>query len=294
MKAGVFLIPECFDFNTDILSLSSDLDLASKLVVNTRSEFIHFMKSREFDSKIAELLFSTSPDYAGMMSRFYDQHLSKVIKMDINDDDIIDIINSEEPKYSNRLLSIFNTGKKDLNVKYVNRLIDSEIKMNDYCTDILLNYPRNDEQYCEDIQQVYKNLIFLDYPEAKEFKTFNSLKRMTGGYDNFLKAITNFLSYMNKFEFKTKDMMDTLKMMESDLGSPVTPEGGGKKSRSLKRDFLINGKLYTNVNCEFHLKLENVDDTKGNRKHHKNRIYFGFIMISDKNRVAIAHIGEHI
>ncbi|EHJ8585777.1 hypothetical protein KB376_002903, partial [Escherichia coli] len=113
MKAGVFLIPECFDFNTDILSLSSDLDLASKLVVNTRSEFIHFMKSREFDSKIAELLFSTSPDYAGMMSRFYDQHLSKVIKMDINDDDIIDIINSEEPKYSNRLLSIFNTGKKD-------------------------------------------------------------------------------------------------------------------------------------------------------------------------------------
>jgi hypothetical protein len=42
------------------------------------------------------------------------------------------------------------------------------------------------------------------------------------------------------------------------------------------------------------LKLENVDDAKGNRKHHKNRIYFGFIMISDKNRVAIAHIGEHI
>ncbi|HFO3896126.1 TPA: hypothetical protein ACHJTK_005179, partial [Escherichia coli] len=77
----------------------------------------------------------------------------------------------------------------------------------------------------------------LDYPEAKEFKTFNSLKRMTGGYDNFLKAITNFLSYMNKFEFKTKDMMDTLKMMESDLGSPVTPEGGGEEKPIFEKRF---------------------------------------------------------
>lgn len=294
MKAGVFFIPECFDFNSDIESLSSDLHLASELVVNARSEFIYFMKSREFDSKIAELLYCPSSDYAGMMSKFYDQHLSKVIKTEINGDDVTDIINSEKPEYSNRWLSIFSTGKKDLNIKYINRLIDSEIKLNDYCTDILLNYPRSDKKYCEDIQQVYKNLIFLHYPEANEFKTFNSLKRMTGGYDNFLKAITNFLSYMNKFELKTKNMMDTLKMMESDLGSPVTPEGGGKKKRSLKRDFLINGKLYTNVNCEFHLKLENVDDAKGNSKHHKNRIYFGFIMISDINRVAIAHIGEHI
>ena len=61
----------------------------------------------------------------------------------------------------------------------------------------------------------------------------------------------------------------------------------------LKRNFVIDNKSYKNINCEFHYKLENMDDQYGG-KHFKNRIYVGFLKSEEINKVLIAHIGEHL
>ncbi|EIW8510306.1 hypothetical protein DV727_23815 [Klebsiella pneumoniae] len=121
---------------------------------------------------------------------------------------------------------------------------------------------------------------------------------MDGGYENFIGRITKFLLYANQFDLDPQEPLKNVKAMSTSLDFPVTPEGTGKNKRAikaLKRDFLYKGNEYKDVNCEFHYKLEHVDN-KGDKTYYYNRVYFGFFnrIEEEKTKIAVAHIGEHL
>jgi hypothetical protein len=104
---------------------------------------------------------------------------------------------------------------------------------------------------------------------------------------------------MNSYEIIPHNSHFNINNLNAALSFSVTPEGKGKNKRklkALKRDFFINNVEYKNVNCEYHYKLERIDNSNGNGTYFFNRIYFGFFnRFNGKNpQIAIAHIGEHL
>lgn len=299
MKASVCFVRESFDLTEDNVICS--LKAASSLIEKMNKGFVTFCKSSDFDENAAIELFKQDAtlDAGVIMSCLYDQQMSQVSLITLDDESVVIKANTIMPVYKQTWMSIYSSNSEMLLTVNPIRTIFSEKCLVDYCSEILVKNTRTSLEYAESFVDIYNNLIFLDNSHHAIYTTFNSIRKIKGGYKDFIKGITDCLGYMNAYEIIPKDSQKNIDNLNAELYFPVTPEGAGKNERAikaLKRDFFINGVEYLSVNCEYHYKLERIDGARGNGTYYFNRIYFGFFnrIDPDNPKIAIAHIGEHL
>ncbi|EAB6416584.1 hypothetical protein D6S13_10965 [Salmonella enterica subsp. enterica] len=292
MKAGICLFIENLSFEEDNLDILTKILRLQEFVSKVCSDFKKFFRSNTFDQKFIEFIMSTSSDHGGLMNEFY-KIKSEVL--DLNCENLQLLINNTPPIHLGRLLSVYKDPLCTSPISGTTGFIENEEDLILFCKGILENHPTSSEEYASAIQEVFKNIIFLDNPPY----TFNAIDKMEGGYVNFLKGITEFLYFVNGYKIIPNDSLNNINAMKASLIYPVTPEGGGKNRRSigeLKRDFKVKGVIYKNINCEFHYKLEYEDGCNKTGTYRFNRIYFGFFnkIPTEDPKIAIAHIGDHL
>ncbi|HCR2967753.1 TPA: hypothetical protein ON086_003027 [Klebsiella aerogenes] len=298
MKVNIFLIPDSFNFGKDIEEILSDVNIFNILKDKMASDFVTFSLCSDFYNKIAPELYTASMDSGWAMSKFYDG-INNVNTEEIDSVDTLVLANNDNPEYFERWIGIYTPIDINLSQLKEEAKVKCENSLVEFCTNTLAKNKREHSEYSFDIQQIYKNLIFLENPQHDKYKTFDSIRKMDGGYRNFQGAISKFLCFANSYNIIPHNSQTNIDNMCAFLDFPVTPEGKGKNKRkikALKRDFLIDGVVYENVNCEYHYKLERYDDSNGKGTYYFNRIYFGFFnRIDPENpKISIAHIGEHL
>ena len=301
MKVNICFIPESFDFSRDQVSLALSIKASSEMINKYFEDdgFISFSKSKDFDCIAATEIFKQPSHLEGgiMMSLLYDANMGKANSLaNLNSEQVKDLVDLDIPELDGAWLSLYRFSKL---AKHKERNITDDHSLVKFGSDVLINNPRSYNDYAESFVQLYKNLIFLDYPSHKDYQTFNSIRKTEGGYQSFIKGITDCLCFMDQYQIVLNDSQNNIRNINAALDFSVTPEGGGKNKRAiaaLKRDFLINGITYKNVNCEYHYKLEHVDGANGKGTYYFNRIYFGFFnkINPNKPQIAVAHIGEHL
>ncbi|KNY41207.1 hypothetical protein AKG94_19750 [Vibrio harveyi] len=304
MKANICFVPESFDFSKEqeavALSIKASSELVKKYFVN--EGFILFSKSNDFDSHAAKELFKhpVHLDASTIMRLLYDANMGKASTIDdLDSEKIITLVGSAKPEHDGAWLSLYSSDSSSNLAAPIQRNIVDDKSLVEFCSDVLVNNPRAHGEYAKSFVQLYRNLIFLDYPEHSQNTTFDSIRKIEGGYQCFIKGITDCLSFMDQYQIVPNDSLTNIANLNAKLDFPVTPEGSGKNKRTiaaLKRDFYIDKVEYKNINCEYHYKLEHVDGANGNGTYHYNRIYFGFFnrITPDEPKIAIAHIGEHL
>ncbi len=301
MKASVCFTPQSFDFNLTEEEIFFSLKAASGLIENMSKGFVSFFKSSDFDSNAAEKIYSENMglDGGAIMSLLYDQQMNKASLIRLNETEVIYEANITPPVYMDTWISIYSS---DQNVEIADlpgRTIYSEKCLVKHCSEVLVSNQMTHQEYAKSFVEIFNNLIFLDNPKHINNKTFDSIRKLEGGYAKFIKGITDCLNYMNVYEIIPYDSKKNIDQLNANLDFPVTPEGKGKNKRTikaLKRDFLVDNVKYDSVNCEYHYKLERLDGAAGKGTYYFNRIYFGFFNRIDINnpKIAIAHIGEHL
>ncbi|EOX4414083.1 hypothetical protein ACRTDY_10700 [Vibrio alginolyticus] len=304
MKANICFVPESFDFSKEqesvALSIKASSELIEKYFVN--DGFILFSKSNDFDSHAATELFKQPAhlDAATIMGLLYDANMGKASTIaDLDSGEIITLVEAATPEHNGAWLSLYSSDSSKTLTTQIHRNIVDDSSLVGFCSGVLVNNPRTHGEYAQSFVQLYRNLIFLDYPGHQKNTTFDSIRKTEGGYQSFIQGITDCLAFMDQYEIIPHDSQNNLNNLNASLDFPVTPEGTGKNKRTiaaLKRDFLINNVEYKNVNCEYHYKLERIDGANGKGTYYFNRIYFGFFnKIDPENpQIAIAHIGEHL
>ncbi|CCP01508.1 hypothetical protein L420_01695 [Enterobacter hormaechei subsp. hoffmannii UCICRE 9] len=291
MKAGVCLFIDSFSLEEEQIKIFNQIKDLKALVERVDSDFIKFLRSNEFDGKFVTKLFSTNPDYGGLVNEYY--KIGQISLLDeIGCNELLNIINTSPSILAERKLCAYQS--PDIPLKKDNT-VSSESEIIDLSKKILDEFPADCDEYADNIKNIFKNVIFLDNPP----QSFNFIRRIEGGYENFLKSITEFLYFVNNYTIIPNDSQHNIRIMNSSLPYLVTPEGGGKNKRAigeLKRDFKVGDCIYKDVNCEFHYKLEYMDNTNRKGTYYYNRIYFGFFnRIPDRPaQIAIAHIGDHL
>lgn len=304
LKANICFVPDSFDFSKDQESLALSIKASSELIGKYLKDegFILFSKSNDFDGFAASELFQQPQhlDAGTIMKLLYDANMNKVSTIAaLDSDSVVALVNSAKPEHDAAWMAVYSSDSSKTITTQVHRNILDDKSMVEFCSDVLVNNPRTHGEYAKSFVQLYRNLIFLDYPDHQINTTFDSIRKIEGGYQCFIQGITNCLNFMDQYEIIPRDSQNNIINLNANLEFPVTPEGTGKNKRTiaaLKRDFLIDNVEYKNVNCEYHYKLERIDGANGNGTYYFNRIYFGFFNRIDpaKPKIAIAHIGEHL
>jgi hypothetical protein len=304
MKATICFVPQSFDFSKSEDVVAQSIKTSSDMIGKYYKEkgFLSFAKSNDFDVNAATELYRQPAhlDAGTIMKELYDANMGKATCIaDLDSTAIVRLVDTDRPEHKGAWLSLYSSVPSNiLTTKPLRNIVDGEAIVQ-FGSDVLVNNPRTHGEYAQSFVQLYRNLIFLDYPGHKQNTTFDSIRKTEGGYQSFIQGIIDCLTFMDQYEIIPHDSQDNINNLKANLDFPVTPEGAGKNKRTiaaLKRDFLINNIEYKNVNCEYHYKLEQIDGSNGKGTYYFNRIYFGFFnKIDPKNpKIAIAHIGEHL
>lgn len=303
MEASVCLTSQSFDFNAENGEILGALHECGLLIEKMNSSFVTFLTSDDFYNDAWLAICSNndlSSETGALVNMLYDGEMSKAHEISLSSTDITAIADTELPVFENCLAAVYSSNEDVLlTPHFPKHTIHLESCLVGFCTKVISENPRPHSDYGTIFKTVYSNLVFLDYADHKEFQTFNHLNDMTIGYDRFLGGITTCLDFFNSYTVQRGDPSNNIDVLNSSLEFPVTPEGKGKglrKPKELKRDFLVDGVEYKNINCEYHYKLEYVDGANGKGKYCFNRIYFGFLTLKDTERslIAISHIGFHL
>ncbi|KZN28797.1 hypothetical protein N480_08510 [Pseudoalteromonas luteoviolacea S2607] len=304
MKATICFVSESFDFSKEQESVALSIKATSELVEKYFKDdgFIVFAKANDFDSLAAIELYQQPQhlDAGTIMGLLYDANMGKASTInELDSEGVKALVDSSKPEYNGTWVSLYSSDSNNALTSREHRNVSGGKSLVKFCSDVLVNNPRPHAEYAQDFVQLYQSLIFLDYPGHQNNETFDSIRKIEGGYQSFIRGITDCLNFMDQYEIIPRDSQNNINILNANLDFTVTPEGTGKNKRTiaaLKRDFLIDDVEYKNVNCEYHYKLERIDGANGKGTYYFNRIYFGFFnRIDPENpKIAIAHIGEHL
>lgn len=296
MKCNVCFIPRSFDLNSAVEELTEQFAEASSLVGKMSTDFVQFSKSADFDETLALAICSRPSEIGHIYSAAYDGNMSSTVKLEQDAAAVFAIANHKPPELDERWVTLYSSKESVVLTSNPHQTIYSEKSLVGFCSYVLVeNIPKNEELAAQSFQNIYQNLEFRT-DESEENLLFNRLSKFDGGYASFIKSITSSLEAMNHYEIIPDDSLKNIDCLNALLPVSVTPEGKGKSNRGideLKRDFYINGSKYEKVNCEYHCKFEYADGLSTNGKPKPNRLYFGFLKLDGKTKIAVAHIGEH-
>ncbi len=200
-----------------------------------------------------------------------------------NTQEMIDL--SLEP-ITETCVEIFKGYVPYLNFHYLNDFITNESDLNIKYDAILSEYPIDNENWYKRATSRFKNVIF--HPDC-----LSTINRTEHGFCNFSKSITKCITALNSY-IPTVENTTKQAILELSTLTEYACTVQGKNNAALKFTFTVNDKNYTKLNCEFHLKPSK-HNNPGDSKHYHNRIYFGFLPISEtEKKIAIASIGPHI
>ncbi|HCB1443226.1 hypothetical protein [Serratia marcescens] len=126
---------------------------------------------------------------------------------------------------------------------------------------------------------------------------------LDGTYLDYKEIITDSLNTLNQSYHilsndpqKNLDDLNTISHYTSLIGRQLACSRQG--SNKLKFKFPVDQKkgIFEEINCEYHLKINNMDNGKKLKNTNYVRIYFGLKSYSDRERkeIKIAHIGKHL
>ncbi len=296
MKCNVCFIPNSFDFNSTVEELTEQFAEASALVGKMSSDFVQFSKSADFDNTLALAICSRTSEVGHIYSAAYDRHMSSTVKLEQDEAAVLAIANQVPPELDGRWVTLYSSKGIDVLTSNPRQTIRSEKDLVAFCSSILIeNIPMNEDVAAQSFRNIYQNLEFRT-DESEKKLLFNRLSKFDASYESYIKSITSSLEAMNHYDLIPDDSLKNIDCLNALLPVPVTPEGKGKSNRGvdeLKRDFYIKGSRYEKVNCEYHCKFEYADGLSTSGKPKSNRLYFGFLKLDGKTKIAVAHIGEH-
>lgn len=265
------------------------LQSAGELVTKLNSDFVEFYQSSNFN-ELDSTFYTRYSNYelGVLLKAIFDEGIGQATTSGNTEEDIRNILqnnNGVEGDNQNLLLSIDDYSFAG---EIAHLLVSTESAIVDWASNLLKTVNCNDALLGEYLQSTFANLLY--------YNDFNSLSNIKGGFHNFQKEIINFLHLLNFFELDDGSVAGDINRIDAQVTHVFCEEGGAKSTRSqgeLKKEFTFKNKKYCNVNCEYHYKLENMDDQKGG-KHFKNRIYIGFIKSGEFKKIGIAHIGAHL
>lgn len=289
MGIAVNITRDSIGLNTEYDELLIKLQSAGELVTKLNSDFVAFYRSSNFNELDSTFYTKYSNYELGVLLRaIFDEGIGQATTSENTEEDISNILltnNGIEDDVQNLLLSIDDYSFIDEIARLV---VTTEKHIVSWGSNLLKNLKCDDDLLGEYLESLFANLIY--------YKDFNSLSKIKGGFQNFQKEIVNFLHILNFFELNDGSIQEEVKEINAKVTHTFCEEGGAKSKRAqdeLKREFTFGNKKFSNVNCEFHYKLENIDDQKGG-EHFKNRIYVGFIKSDELKKIGIAHIGFHL
>ncbi|EAP8783952.1 hypothetical protein EP608_23225, partial [Salmonella enterica] len=103
MKAGVCLFIDSFSLEEEQIKIFNQIKDLKALVERVDSDFIKFLRSNEFDGKFVTKLFSTNPDYGGLVNEYY--KIGQISLLDeIGCNELLNIINTSPSILAERKL----------------------------------------------------------------------------------------------------------------------------------------------------------------------------------------------
>ncbi|HHF0549931.1 TPA: hypothetical protein ACPHT3_004591, partial [Vibrio alginolyticus] len=205
MKANICFVPESFDFSKDQKSVALSIKASSELVEKYLKDdgFILFSKSNDFDDMAAIELFQQPQhlDAGTIMGLLYDANMGKASTIaDLDSKSVVALVNAAKPEYNGAWMSLYSSDSNNPLTTPLHRNIVDGSSLVEFCSDVLVNNPRTHGEYAKSFVQLYRNLIFLDYPGHQENTTFDSIRKTEGGYQFFIKGITDCLTFMDQYE----------------------------------------------------------------------------------------------
>lgn len=296
MNNHVYFTQESLNLNLPTRDLLNKITQVQMLITKYQSDFITFRATPDFHNFIANELVHRS-DMGYLMTAIYDglQLQSSDTEATTANKAILD----DPPVHQEQWLAIFCSESADpeKKVKINPNHIDNEHSLVTFCSRNLAENNYTSKEYAHYFPAVYRNLYFLGEPDYSEAPTYAHLNNMDPPFHKFIQTLTQCLNQMNSYEVIPQNADDNIIELNNLLPVSVTREGKGKGKRTtseLKRNFTINGRSHTNINCEYHAKFTHTDNQKNARTHYSNRMYFGFIQSNTSAHIAIAHIGQHL
>lgn len=296
MKANVCFITYSFNFNSTEKEFTESLHLANDLVNKMSSDFIQFSISNDLINKFIEECYTLNKfiEVGALASIFYDRLMSKAKIIDLNSDELIEHTNIDPPEHENRYLSIYGNMIPGINETDKNKIIFTVQDLINYSKSIVIMNTYNAQGYADAFKNIYRNLVF--HPN------YNKIDQITSGCKNFIIGIFEMFDVMNSYTPKDGDPKEDISYLNTQIKFLTCEEGGSKKRRKTedtKLDFSFDFKDSQSMyNCEYHCKLEYMDDQyKTGKYHNNNRMYFGFYKTNNPeniNRILIAHLGGHL
>jgi len=199
------------------------------------------------------------------------------------------------------LIPVFNNRKKiwgDLElIKHTSSICET-LKIN---SDYVAVNSKSEEEF---IDLCKKNYIFLDFHDdiADTLKTIK-----IGRYLNYINLITHSLNVLNQAYSlisteanKNLDDLNEIMILSDKLGKRL--ECTRQSKNKVEWEFQVSQEISLNkketVNCEYHLKIDEMDDGREIPRGLGNpvRIYFGLKTYKEfeRKKFKIAHIGMHL
>jgi hypothetical protein len=289
MGIAVNITRDSIGLNTEYDGLLIKLQSAGELVTKLNSEFVTFYQSANFNELDPTFYTRYNSYELGVLLRaIFDEGIGQATTSNNNEESINNILQTNsgiDDEIQHLVLSINEHPFVD---DIAHLVVVTEKNIVFWASNLLKTLNCDDALLGEYLESSFTNLLY--------YKDFNSLSKVKGGFQNFQKEIVNFLHTLNFFELNDGSIQEEINEINAKVTHVFCEEGGAKSKRAqgeLKREFIFENIKYSNVNCEFHYKLENIDDHKGG-EHFKNRIYVGFIKSGEFKKIGIAHIGFHL
>lgn len=155
----------------------------------------------------------------------------------------------------------------------------------------LAEMPVDESSYLARCLNIFKNLDFHEnfLASLKSHGEISSKSKYSKapvtGISGFSKSVTKSLLILDSLEISNKSTQSLLSEIQAESGFSCSPEG--RNNSRLKLSY--NG---VNVNCEFHIKINQNNQEDG--VFYQDRIYFGFLGVNGDRRILVSHSGKHL
>ncbi|WP_148207838.1 hypothetical protein [Methylotenera mobilis] len=244
---------------------------------------------------LQEILFqisnSSSPEYAELLKEFY--NVISRFQSDITTAAAIEESNQADP---GNFFSFYTQGIIIPGVSH-NIHVDSNNKLYELNYQNLHNYPIEASSFVKRAKLLFKNLSFHKDIHIHLAQTKNGgLNSFSKEFARALLALHNVMPHLSTGG--TEADLILIRQETSKTGNSMDCTRQGSNKKGLVVDFEVtdvnkNTHEISNLNCEFHLKIDFNNAGKRVPPGQYKRVYFGLPIIQNKRYIALLRLGDH-